>query len=140
LNRLLAAGAAALLLLTVPGLSESAPAKKQNQSRKTDKVGQALNAVHTKHMARDTKKARGPADQLVLARTTRDGFVAVDVVAAGTTSALASKLRSLGARNVSEYGRALSRRACRSRGSLTCSPARRCISPYRRWQPPMWVW
>lgn len=108
MNRLLAAGAAALLLLTVPGLSESAPAKKQNQSRKSDKVGQALNAVHTKHMARNTKKARGPADQLVLARTTYDGFVAVDVVAAGTTSALASKLRSLGARNVTEYGRIVS--------------------------------
>ena len=63
MNRLLAAGAAALLLLAVPGLAESAPAKKQPQSRKSDKVGQALNAVHAKYMARDTKKARGPADQ-----------------------------------------------------------------------------
>lgn len=108
MNRLLAAGAAAMLLAAVPGLAESAPAKKQDQSRKSDKVGQALNAVYTKHMARATKKSRGPEDQLVLARTSYDGFVAIDVVAAGATSALVSKLRSLGARNISEYGRNVS--------------------------------
>lgn len=102
MKKVMTAFAVAAFALSGPALISSAYAKKP------DKISPALKYVQKKEM----NKARGvvsrsPADQLFLGAV-NDGYITLNVTAAGSTSRLESAMKSLGSRNVTSYGRIVS--------------------------------
>lgn len=94
-----AAIGALVALQTGPAFAAKADAPGQLK-----KIGPALEQVY-KNKGQATAAGKKAPD---VARITPDGYVVVDSVAQKSTKALAAKLKSLGARNVSSYGRIVS--------------------------------